>query len=81
MSDLAELILGIALTVISIIAFIACLPRNGITKRFVRIPFIAPTVSIVIIGGLAIGLIEIAAYFTTIDDMTLSGKSSPGKPL
>ena len=74
MSDLAELTLGIVLMVVSIAAFVACLPRNGKTKRFVQLPFIAPAVSIVIIGGLAIGLIEIAAYFTTIDDMTLSGK-------
>ena len=81
LSDSAEFILGIALTIISIVAFIASLPRNGLTKRFVRIPFIAPTVSIVIIGGLAIGLIEIVTCFTTVDDMTLLGKFSPGKPL
>jgi hypothetical protein len=74
LSDSAELTLGIALVVISIVAFIASLPRHGITKRFVRMPFIAPTVSNVIIGGLAIGIIEIAAYFTTIDEMTLTRK-------
>jgi hypothetical protein len=59
---------------ISAAAFIACLPRKGKTLRIVRVPFVAPIVSVLIIGGLALGLIEVAAYFTTIDNMTLSGK-------
>ncbi len=73
MSDLSELLIGITALFISFGLVIVCLPRKGKTVWFVRTPFVAPAVSILIISGLALGLILIAAYFTTIDDATLMG--------
>ncbi|MEP7031365.1 MAG: hypothetical protein ABI830_10570 [Pseudolabrys sp.] len=74
MSDLSQLLIGGGLVLLSIGAWIACLPRGGKTRSFVTMPFLAPAVSVVIIGCFAMGLILVAAYFTTIDDATLSGK-------
>ena len=74
MSDSSEILLGIALLVVSFGILFACLPRHGKTAWIARKPFLAPALTIVIIGGLAMGLIEILSYFTTIDDLTLSGK-------
>jgi hypothetical protein len=76
LSETSELLLGITLLVVSIGSFIALLPRNGKTVRVVQRPFIAPVLTVLVITGLAIGCIEIIAYFTTVDDITLSGKSS-----
>jgi hypothetical protein len=73
LSDLSELLIGSTLLVISIGALIACLPRKGKKAWFVGIPFLEPGASILMITAFAIGLILIAAYFTTIDDATLTG--------
>jgi hypothetical protein len=51
----------------------ASIPRNGKTAWFVGKPFLAPFVSILVVTGLTIGVLLIAAYFTTIDDATLAG--------
>jgi hypothetical protein len=74
MSDSSELLAGIALLIVSAGVFLACLPRHGKTAWVARKPFLAPVLTILIIGGLAMGCIEILSYFTTIDDLTLSGK-------
>jgi hypothetical protein len=74
LSDSSELLIGVTLLVVSIAIFVLCLPRRGKTAWFVRVPFLAPMVAVLLIGGFAVGLIEIAAYYTTIDDLTLSGK-------
>jgi hypothetical protein len=74
LSDLLELEIGVALLVISIGIFIVCYPRKGKTAWFVGTPFIGPAMSILIVGGLAMGLILVTASFTTIDDITMSGK-------
>jgi hypothetical protein len=76
MSDTSELLLGITLLVVSIGSFFALLPRNGKTAWIVQRPFLAPALTVLVITGLAIGCIEVIAYFTTVDDITLSGKSS-----
>jgi hypothetical protein len=62
--------------VLSIGAFVALLPRKGKTIWIVRKPFLAPTLTVLIIGALAMGLIELTAYFTAVDELTLSGKPS-----
>jgi hypothetical protein len=73
LSDTSELLFGITLVFITVGSMAICLPRNGKTAWFVHKPFLAPAVSVLIITGLALGLILLAAYFTTIDDATLSG--------
>lgn len=73
MSEWEQLVTGIALVLASIGAVYLCRPRNGKAVWFARTPFLAPMVSIVIIGGLAMGLILLAAYFTNIDVATLKG--------
>lgn len=61
------------LTLIGTGSLIAVLPRNGKTAWFAKVPFLSSGVPLLMIGTFAIGLILIAAYFTTIDDATLSG--------
>ena len=74
MSDTTELVLGLTLVILSIGGWFACLPRHGKVHAFVKKPFVGPTLAILIICGLAVGVIEIMAYFTAVDDLTLSGK-------
>ena len=74
MSNATQLFIGLALVIASIGGWFACLPRHGKVLSFVRKPFVGPTLAILIICGLALGIIEIMAYFTTVDDLTLSGK-------
>ena len=74
MSQSSQLLFGIVLVVVSIGIFITFLPRKGKTLSIVRKPLIAPTLTVLLIGGLAVGLIEIAAFFTAVDELTLSGK-------
>jgi cell division protein FtsX len=65
--------MGIALLVVSVGSVFASIPRHGKTAWFVGKPFLAPFMSILVVAGLTIGLLLIAAYFTTIDDVTLAG--------
>jgi hypothetical protein len=74
MSDMSQLLVGITSLIVSIGVLFACLPRHGKTAWVVQKPFAAPALAILMICGLAIGLVEIASYFTTIDELTLSGK-------
>ena len=73
MSEMSDLLIGITLMFISIGSVIVWLPRNGKTAWFVGKPFLAPAISNLIVAGLAIGLILIASYFTSIDDATIAG--------
>ncbi len=75
MLGMSQLLTGFTLLIVSVGGFYACLPRNGQTVWFARKPFFAPALTILIIGVFALGLIEILAYFTTIDDITMSGKA------
>ena len=68
-----DLILGIALICGSIGLVVSCRPRNGKALSFVKKPIVGPAISILITAGIAIGFIFIAAYFTAIDEVTLSG--------
>jgi hypothetical protein len=72
-SQLSQLLTGLILLVASAVAILILLPRHGRTAWVAHQPLLAPAMSVLIIGGLAIGLILIAAYFTTIDNMTLRG--------
>ena len=74
MADASELLIGFTLVIVSIGGWFACLPRRGKTLSFVKKPFVGPAVAVLIICGLALGIIEIMAYFTTIDNLLLSGK-------
>ncbi len=73
MSQLSQLLIGLTLIIITIGALFACMPRGGKTVWFVGKPFLAPAATILMICTLAIGLLLIVAYFTTIDEATLSG--------
>ena len=69
-----ELLMGITLLIVSAGSLTACLPRNGKKAWFVGIPFLDAGVPVLILSVFAIGVVLVVAYFTTIDDMTLSGK-------
>jgi len=73
LSDLSELLIGTTLLVVSIASLLVCIPRKGNKAWFVGVPFLEPGASILMITAFATGLILIAAYFTAIDDATLSG--------
>ncbi len=73
MSDLSQILIGLTLTIIGIGSVILSIPRRETTAWFVGKPFLEPGVPIVIIATLAIGLILVASYFTTIDTVTLIG--------
>lgn len=73
MSDLTELLTGSTLILASFAVLIALLPRKGHAVAWVRKPFVGPVMSVLIVSGLAIGVIFVASYFTTIDDIKLLG--------
>jgi hypothetical protein len=73
LTDLSELLTGITLLLICTVIVIVSLPRHGKTVWFANKPFLAPAVSVLIICGLALGLIMLASYFTAIDEATLAG--------
>jgi len=73
MSDWQQLLVGGALVIAGLVVLLVSIPRHGKKAWFVKVPFLEPTMSILIISSFAIGLILIAAYFTTIDDATIGG--------
>jgi hypothetical protein len=70
---MSQLLVGITLIAVTIGSMIICLPRKGKTVWFVGKPFLAPAATILMICSLAIGVLLIVAFFTAIDDATLSG--------
>jgi hypothetical protein len=76
MSELSQLLMGITLTIIGIGLVIACAPRRGKTAWFVGNLILEPMLPILFITICAMGLIEITAYFTGIDEATVSGAAN-----
>jgi hypothetical protein len=74
MSEMAELLSGIALLCISLGVLMAVRPRKGKPIGWVRKPFVGPTLAIVLVAGIGMGTVFLANYFTTIDDMTFIRK-------
>jgi hypothetical protein len=70
------LLVGIALLVGSAGWLTICLPRNEKRAWFVGVPFFDAGVPIAILTMFIVGAVLILAYFTTIDDLTLSGAVS-----
>ncbi len=70
---MSQLLIGLALLIVGVGSLLLCVPRRGKTAWFVGMPLFESGVPILMIGAFAIGLILIAAYFTTIDDATLVG--------
>lgn len=68
-----QLLIGSALMIIGVVSLLVCLPRNGKKAWFVGKPFVESGVPILMIATFAIGAILITAYFTTIDNATLTG--------
>jgi hypothetical protein len=68
-----DLIFGIALMLVSGVLVAACRPRNGQTLSLVKKPLVGPALGILITASFAIGILFIAAYFTTIDEIAISG--------
>lgn len=77
MVENSQLWIGIFLLIASAGIFAAFLPRKGQARPIVRRPFFAPALTVLVIGGAAIGAVQLVAYFTTVDDITLSGKVRP----
>ena len=72
MSDLAELLTGSILLVASFGTLAALLPRKGRAISWVRKPFVEPSLAILIVAAMALGVIFLANYFTTIDNFRLA---------
>lgn len=68
-----QLLIGSALMIIGVVSLLVCLPRNGKKAWFVGKPFVESGVPILMIATFAIGVILITAYFTMIDNATLTG--------
>ena len=73
MSDSTELLIAITLLIIGLGLLIACHPRRGKTAWFVGKPILESGVSVLLVATVAIGLMMLVAYFTTLDDATLAG--------
>jgi len=73
MPDLSQLLIGIVLLIASFGLMAFCAPRRGKSAWFVGVPFLEPGVSIVLVTGIVAGLLLIVAYFTALDEATLSG--------
>ena len=69
-----DLLIGMALLGISTGWLMYSRPRNGKKAWFVNMPFFDSGVPILILSIFVVGVVLILAYFTTIDDLTLSGK-------
>ncbi len=76
MSDSFELAIGIALLIACVGSLLALRPRNGKPYLWVTKPFVGPSVAVVIVVGAAVGAVLLASYFTTVDNLTLSGTVS-----
>ena len=66
-----ELVIGLVLILASIGSMYALAPREGRSAWLIGIPFIEPFAAIVIVAVLMLGVLFIAAHFSTIDDVTM----------
>ena len=73
MSDFAKLLIGLALLLSSVGALMVLRPRGGKTISWTTKPFVGPLLGVLITVAFGVGIILVAAYFTTIDNMKLSG--------
>lgn len=73
MSDMSELLIGAGLMILSFVWLLVSLPRHGRKAWFVGRPLVDSGIPILMITVFAIGVTLLTAYFTTIDDATLSG--------
>jgi len=76
MSNFDQLVAAIALLIGSFGSLIVLRPRHGVPFRWVTVPLVGPTVSILIVTGFVVGAVLLAGYFTTIDNVTLTGATS-----
>ena len=68
-----NLLIGIALIVIGTAWLLVCIPKGENTAWFVGNRFLEPVLPIFMIATVALGLLLVAGYFTTIDDFTFAG--------
>jgi hypothetical protein len=66
-----ELAIGLVLILGSIGSVFALAPRGGRQSWFVGVPFIEPFAAIIIVALLMLGILFVAAQFSTIDDVTM----------
>ena len=81
MSNFTELASSLIVLIVSIGAMVALRPRKGVPIWWVRLPFVGPLLTILIVTGIAVGGILLASYFTSIDDINLSGKKAVSIPM
>ena len=62
MTDLLQLLIGIALIIIGIGSLIACVPRSGKAAWFVGNSFLEPIVPILMVTTLAVGFVMVAGF-------------------
>jgi hypothetical protein len=81
MSNFAELVTSVIVLIVSFSAMVALRPKKGVPIWWVRLPFVGPLVTILIVTGIAVGGVLLASYFTAIDDINLSGKKAASMPI
>ena len=74
MSDFTELITGVALILISLGSVVILRPRGEKTNSWIKLPFVGPLLAVLITSGFGIGILFLANYFTTMDDLNISGR-------
>ena len=74
MSDLGQLLIGLTLLILSLGIVIFLRPQRGKSvSAFVKKPLVGPLLASLVTVGFGVGLILLASYFTTIDNVKLSG--------
>jgi hypothetical protein len=74
MSDLQQLLVGVTLVVIATGLLTVWVPRGGKMAWFVEKPVLETGASLLLITTFAVGLVLLASRFTTIDNISMSGK-------
>lgn len=74
MADFAQLLIGLTLLLTSFGAVIVLRPHRGKNPiPLVKMPLAGPLLASLITAGFGVGILLLASYFTTIDNLKLSG--------
>jgi hypothetical protein len=68
---MSELAIGLLLVLAGIGSIYALASRAGRQGWFARLPFIEPFAAIVLVASLMLGVLFVAAHFSTIDNATM----------
>jgi len=74
MLDFTELMTGAALILISLGLVVILRQRGAKSNSWIKLPFVGPFLGVLITSGFGIGILFLVNYFTTIDDINMSGR-------